>query len=103
MTVSLSLRNEGQGIIMFLMHYTFSHVFLKGTRHTKWHFTKTTFELVVPHPPMSLHMSCKFAALCTRVRTELTVVRFLPSVTSPVYCQVAAVLKYFSTIFTSIV
>ena len=85
------------------MHNAFSHVFLKGGRHAEGHVAKPTFELVVPHPPVGLHVPRKFAALRTGVRTQLTSVWFLARVTSSVHRQVAAVLEDFSTILAGVV
>ena len=88
---------------MLLMHDAFSHVFLKGGRHAERHVAKPAFELIVPHPPVRLHVPRKFAALCTGVRTQLTPVWFLACVTSPVHRQVAAVLEDFSAKLTTVI
>ena len=100
----LALRHQGQGTaVVLLMHNAFSHVFLKGGRHAERHLAKPTLELVVPHPPVGLHVPRKLAALRTGVRTQLTPVWFLAGVTSPVHRQVAAVLENFSTILAGVV
>ena len=85
------------------MHNAFSHVFLKGGRHAERHLAKPTLELVVPHPPVGLHVPRKLAALRTGVRTQLTPVWFLARVTSPVHRQVAAVLENFSAELATVV
>lgn len=88
---------------MLLMHNAFSHVFLKSGRHAERHVAKPTFELIVPHPSVGLHVPRKLAALRTGVRTQLTSVWFLARVTSPVHRQVAAVLENFSAILAGVV
>jgi len=88
---------------VLLMHNAFSHVFLKGGRNAERHVAKPTFELVVPHPPVRLHVPRQLAALRTGVRTQLTPVWFLAGVTPPVHRQVAAVLENFSTILAGVV
>ena len=100
----LALRHQGQGTaVVLLMHNAFSHVFLKGGRHAERHLAKPTLELVVPHPPVGLHVPRKLAALRTGVRTQLTPVWFLARVTSPVHRQVAAVLENFSTKLATVI
>ena len=99
-----ALRHKGQGTaVVLLMHNAFSHVFLKGGRHAEGHIAEPTFELVVPHPAVGLHVPRQLAALRTGVRTQLTPVWFLAGVTSPVHRQVAAVLEDFSTILAGVV
>ena len=82
----LTLRHKGQGTaVVLLMHNAFSHVFLKGGRHAEGHIAEPTFELVVPHPAVGLHVPRQLAALRTGVRAQLTPVRLFASVTSPVH------------------
>ena len=88
---------------MLLMHNAFSHVFLKSGRDAEGHVAKPTLELVVPHPPVGLHVPRQLAALRTGIRTQLTPVWFLAGVTSPVHRQVAAVLEDFSTVLAGVV
>ena len=101
----LALGHQGQGAaaVVLLMHDALPHVLLKGGRHAEGHVTKPTFELVVPHPPVGLHVPRQLAALRTGVRTQLTSVWFLARVTSPVHRQVAAVLENLSAVLARVV
>jgi hypothetical protein len=38
------------------MHNALSHVLLEGARHTEGHLAKPTFELVVAHAAVGLHV-----------------------------------------------
>ena len=91
----LALGHQGQGAaaVVLLMHDALPHVLLKGGRHAEGHVAKPTFELVVPHPAVGLHVPGELAALGTGVGAELALVRFLSSVRSPVHRQVGAVLE----------
>ena len=101
----LALGHQGQGAaaVVLLMHDALPHVLLKGGRHAEGHVAKPTFELVVPHPAVGLHVPRQLAALRTGVRTQLTSVRLLAGVAPPVHSQVAAVLEDFSTILARVV
>ena len=67
---------------------------LQSCMLTEWHSTEVALEnLLADALPVGLHVPCKLAALSARVRAKLTFVRFFSCVTSPVYCQVAAVLE----------
>ena len=71
---------------------------LKGCVLAEGHSTEVTLEhLLAGALAVGLHVSGQLAALSARVRAKLTFVRLLSCVTSPVYCQVAAVLEHLST------
>ena len=71
---------------------------LKGCMLAEGHSTKVALEhLLAGALAVGLHVSGQLAALSARVRAKLTFVRLLSCVTSPVYCQVAAVLEHLST------
>ena len=88
---------------MLLMHNAFSHVLFKGACNAERHLTKPTFELIVAHPAVGLHVSGQLAALSAGVGTQLAGIRFLSRMTSSVHCQVAAVLKNLSTVLAGVV
>ena len=78
-------------------------MFLQGGVLTKRHSTKAAFETASLLASMSFHVPGQFAALCTRVGTQLTLVWLLPCVTSLVYRQVTAVLENFSAELATVV
>jgi len=91
-----ALGHQGQGTAaVLLVHDALPHVLLQGGGDAEGHVAEPALELVVPHPAVGLHVPRQFAALSTRVGTELAPVRLLPRVTSPVHGQVAAVLEHF--------
>ena len=91
-----ALGHQGQGTAaVLLVHDALPHVLLQGGGDAEGHVAEPALELVVPHPAVGLHVPRQLAALSTRVRTELALVRFLPRVTSSVHGQVAAVLEHF--------
>ena len=101
----LALGHQGQGAaaVVLLMNDALPHVLLKGGRHAEGHVAKPTFELVVPHPAVGLHVPRQLAALGARVRAKLSLVRLLAGVAPPVHSQVAAVLEDFSTILAGVI
>ena len=93
-----ALGHQGQGTAaVLLVHDALPHVLLQGGGDAEGHVAEPALELVVPHPAVGLHVPRQFAALSTRVGTELAPVRLLPRVTSSVHGQVAAVLENLST------
>ena len=80
-----------------------SHMLLQSARHSEGHITKGATEAVHPGPAMCFHVPGQFAALCTGVGTHLTLVWFLPCVTSLVYRQVTAVLENFTAELATVV
>ena len=68
-------------------------MFLQGARHTEGHLAEPALHDVLPGPAVGLHVPGELAALGTGVGAELTLVRFLSSVRSPVHRQVGAVLE----------
>ena len=68
-------------------------MFLQRARHTEGHLTEPALHDVLPGPAVSLHVPGELAALGTGVGAELTLVRLLPGVRSPVDGQVGTVLE----------
>ncbi len=52
---------------------------------------------------VGLHVSRQLAALGTGVRAQLTLVRLLPRMRSPVHGEVAAVLEHLAAVLTCII
>ena len=75
------------------MNNAFPHVFLQSAGDAEGHVAVATLHDVLSSPAVSLHMPGELAALGTGVGTELTLVRFLSRVRSPVHRQVGAVLE----------
>ena len=89
-----ALGHQGQGTAaVLLVHDALPHVLLQGGGDAEGHVAEPALELVVPHPAVGLHVPRQFAALSTRVGTELALVRFLSRVRPPVHRQVGTVLE----------
>ena len=84
------------------MNNAFPHVFLQSAGHTEGHVTEPALESVVTHPAVSLHVPGELAALGTGVGAELTLVRLLPGVRSPVDGQVGTVLEHLPAVLASV-
>ena len=84
------------------MNNAFPHVFLQSAWDTEGHLTEPALHDVLPSPAVSLHMPGELAALGTGVGTELTLVRLLPCVRSPVDGQVGTVLEHLPAVLASV-
>jgi len=83
--------------------HALSHVLLKSRRHAERHLAETTLENVFAHSAVGFHVPRQLAALRAAVSAHLTLVRLFSCVTSPVHCQVGAILEDLAAELASIV
>ena len=77
-------------------------MFLQSAGDTEGHLTEPALHDVLPSPAVSLHVPGELAALGTGVGAELTLVRLLPGVRSPVDGQVGTVLEHLPAVLASV-
>jgi len=77
-------------------------VLLQSARDTEGHVAEPALHDVLPSPTVGLHVPGELAALGTGVGTQLTLVRLLSRVRSPVDCQVGTVLENLPTVLASV-
>ena len=83
--------------------HTIPHVLSKCWRNGKWHRAKLTLVNIFSHLHMDLHMPGNFWALSRSIVTHFTFVGFFSSVWPLMNSQIAAALKNFPTVFTSVI
>ncbi len=76
---------------------------LQSGRHNERHITVAALEYILPRLPVGLHVARQLAALGTGVRAQLTLVRLLPRMGSPVHGEVAAVLEHLAAVLARVV
>ncbi len=76
---------------------------LQRGRHNERHITIPALEYILARLPVGLHVTRQLAALGTGVRAQLTLVRLLACMRSPVHGEVAAVLEHLPAVLTRVV